>query len=102
MRAILNRAHMTMATPGPASPSPNFRATPAGGHMSPTDLTRPAYTVVFRWNRVLSLEFQSQTSGCFHQASAAPIIYLKKCNLSINVLDIAPNRRLELRRRFKK
>ncbi|GBL98144.1 hypothetical protein AVEN_268239-1 [Araneus ventricosus] len=46
---------MTKTTPELASPSPNFRTTPTGGHLALTDLTctRP---VVHRWNQVSSLQ----------------------------------------------
>ncbi|GBL85895.1 hypothetical protein AVEN_63211-1 [Araneus ventricosus] len=38
--------------------SPEFRATPEGKHLAPTDLacTRLAYTAVLQWNRVSNLE----------------------------------------------
>ncbi|GBM46773.1 hypothetical protein AVEN_6054-1 [Araneus ventricosus] len=37
---FLNRGQMTRTTPVMASPSPNFRATPMGGHLATTyDLT---------------------------------------------------------------
>ncbi|GBL83740.1 hypothetical protein AVEN_132648-1 [Araneus ventricosus] len=40
------------------TPSPNFRTTPAGGHLAPADLTctRATYTAVLRWNRVSNLK----------------------------------------------
>ncbi|GBL85810.1 hypothetical protein AVEN_63149-1 [Araneus ventricosus] len=55
---ILNCGRMTRTTPETALASPNFRATPAGRHLASTDFTctRPAYTAVFRWNRVSNLE----------------------------------------------
>ncbi|GBO03030.1 hypothetical protein AVEN_202045-1, partial [Araneus ventricosus] len=39
-------------------PSPSFRNTPTGGHLTLTDLacTRPAFTAVLWWNRVSKLE----------------------------------------------
>ncbi|GBM14038.1 hypothetical protein AVEN_209934-1 [Araneus ventricosus] len=55
---FLNCGQMMRSTPELAPPSPpNFRATPADGHMTPADLkcTRQC-TAVLRWNRVSNLE----------------------------------------------
>ncbi|GBL96494.1 hypothetical protein AVEN_229939-1 [Araneus ventricosus] len=57
-RFKMNRGQMRRTTHELAPPSPNFRSTPTGGHLAPTDLTctRPAYRTVLRWNRVSNLE----------------------------------------------
>ncbi|GBM02363.1 hypothetical protein AVEN_138471-1 [Araneus ventricosus] len=49
---ILNSGQMTRMTSELASPSPNLSTTPAGWHLTPTDLmcTSPTYTMVLRWN----------------------------------------------------
>ncbi|GBM07032.1 hypothetical protein AVEN_63474-1 [Araneus ventricosus] len=52
---------MSRTTPEPVPLSPNFRATPEGGHLDPTELTCtiPAHMAILRWNRVSSLEHSS-------------------------------------------
>ncbi|GBL78996.1 hypothetical protein AVEN_48956-1 [Araneus ventricosus] len=56
-----------------APASPDFRTTPAGEHLSPTNLTctRPTYTVGFRWNQVSDLDCPDWRSRPCHQATVA-------------------------------
>ncbi|GBL78705.1 hypothetical protein AVEN_65267-1 [Araneus ventricosus] len=73
---------MTRTTPELAHPNPNSRTTPAGGHLAQTDLacTRPAYTVVLRWNRVSNLE----PSGL--EAETLPPSHRGKPSTHVNVM----------------
>ncbi|GBN70559.1 hypothetical protein AVEN_44971-1 [Araneus ventricosus] len=76
---MLNRDQITKTTPHRAPPSPNFRTTPAGGYLAPTDLTstRPAYTAVLWWNRVSRLEPSGPEADTVPPGHHGPLFLLK-------------------------